>query len=316
MPLVITSNPPAVEDKFSITANPPQMPDITVTAAMQGSRLPDNAVFEWSATLEFKSSHAPNGGTHNTRHPDIAPQTGPNPSWRIPFTKVSGGELIVQVVMRAGSRSERESKKWKIVGSNPTSAAIRIFFNGIAANGTEAKRTAFRKLMRHESDLRQFLSSNYWPLYSEDGKGGVGLCQLTDPAPTDEQTWDWQENVRAGWALYQVKEREARGYPGREQRRTRFRQLVDAWNRHTRPGLQPLPVVLPAFTDDKLMRDTLRRFNGGHEYQPRQVNGILVVTVNANGESGTAEWESIPVAQRTGPGDHNYVENVLAEADY
>jgi len=248
MPLVITSNLAAGEDRFRITADA-QMPDITVTAAMQGGRLPDNAVFEWSATLEFNSHQAPNGGTRNTHHPDIAPQTGPSPSWRIPFTQVSGGELIVKVVMRAGSRSERESKKWEIVGNNPTSADIRIFFNGIAANGTEAKRTAFRKLMRHESDLRQFLAPNYWPLYSEDGKGGVGLCQLTDPTPTDEQTWDWQENVRVGWALYQVKEREARGYPGREQQRARFRQLVDVWNRHTRPGLQALPVVLPARTD-------------------------------------------------------------------
>jgi len=40
------------------------------------------------------------------------------------------------------------------------------------------------------------------------------------------------------------------------------------------------------------------------------------LTVNVDGKRGTAEWESIPVADRTGPGDHDYVENVLRERDY
>jgi len=314
MALTITSNLPATDENFKIAANPPAMPTITVTAAMQdGGRLPGNATFEWSATLEFNSSLALYGGKRNTRHPDIAPQTGPNPSWDIPFTEISGGKLVVKLVMRAGLHAEHASKEWDIVGTNPADTDIRTFANSIGAN-----RVAFRKLMRKESSLEQFHGrDNYWPLYSRDREGGVGLCQLTNPAPSDAQTWNWQENVRGGWDLYQAKEREARGYPGRKQQSAEFRALVDTLNRQrTRQNLPELIVNVPAYTEDQLMRATLRRFNGGNEYRLRRVNGILAVTISDDGRHGMAEWEVMPVAERIGPGDHNYVENVLSKADY
>jgi len=58
MPLVITSNQPTILTKFQITADA-QMPEIIVTAAMQGNgRLPANAMFDWSATLELAKMRA------------------------------------------------------------------------------------------------------------------------------------------------------------------------------------------------------------------------------------------------------------------
>ena len=42
----------------------------------------------------------------------------------------------------------------------------------------------------------------------------------------------------------------------------------------------------------------------------------LVVTLDASGRNGTAEWERVPVADRGSAGDPNYVNNVEAQADF
>ena len=319
MPLVITSLPAGT--RFAITAEA-EMPTITATAALQGQAIPQGIapIYEWSATLTFDGSapatSATFGGGRSTQHSRIAQQTSANPQWRIPFTEVRGGLLSVQVVMRVGTTEHRARVNWTIVGTNPTGTAIRAFANGIGAN-----RAVFRKKMRQESSLQQFRTPSNWPKYSSDGLGGVGLCQLTRPAPTADQTWSWKENVRGGWALYLEKERIARAYPRNVRNGERFRNLVTAWNRaRTTQGLPALPVELPDYTPEQLELDTLRGFNGYanslHEYRVRVENGALFVTVDPSGTRGLAEWERVPVADRGTVGDPNYVENVLAQSDF
>jgi len=320
MALTLTSNPPSNGPKFYITADA-RMPEVRVTATMPGQRIAPNAEFTWSATLVFDGARAPTvtprGSTGKTEHPAIGPFVSARPSWHIPFSHVRGGALTVTVVMRVGHTKAQASQTWLIVGTNPSHAAIRTFANSIGAD-----RVAFRKLMQHESRAEQFFRFNDWPKYSSDMKGGVGLCQLTEPKPTADQTWNWKQNVRGGWALYQKKEESARGFPGRVREGTRFRELVAAWNRaRTKKGLPALPVDLPDYTPDQLERDTLRGFNGYagglHEYRLRRnSDDTLYVTVNTSGTRGAAEWRQVRPDERSGPGDRNYVENVLKKSDF
>jgi len=323
MALTLASNsdvPSASKDPhFRITADA-RMPEVTVTATVPGQPIASNAEFTWSATLVFDGgkddTRTRYGSTGKTEHPAIGPFVSARPSWHIPFSHVRGGELTVTVVMRVGHTKEKAIQKWLIAGKNPSRAAIRTFANSIGAD-----RVAFRKLMQHESNAQQFLELDGWPKYSSDMKGGVGLCQLTEPKPTADQTWNWKKNVRGGWALYQKKEAYARGFPGRIREGTRFRELVAAWNRaRTKKGLPALPVDLPDYTPDQLERDTLRGFNGYagglHEYRLRRnSDDTLYVTVNASGTRGTAEWRQVRPDERSGPGDRNYVENVLKKPD-
>jgi len=271
------------------------------------------------------------GSKGHTEHPPIK-QTSTSSIWLIPFTKVCGGHLVVTVTVRVGgttqiisSKNEDKSKdqEWLVVGTKLTPGAIRTFVNKIAATSDEANRRAFRKLIKRESSLQQFRELNYfWPKYSSDGQGGVGLCQLTKPEPTLEQTWNWKENVRGGWALYQEKQRIARSYPRRVRTGDTFRNLVAAWNTtRAAQGLPTLPVTLPDYTPEQLARDTLRAYNGYanglHEYRlPRLADDTLNVTVNDNGTHGTVEWEQVPASERGNQGDANYVDRVLAETDF
>jgi hypothetical protein len=191
-------------------------------------------------------------------------------------------------------------------------------------------------------------------LFSSDGYGGAGLCQLTRPAPTDDQIWNWKENVKGGWALYRAKERVARAYPNKVQKSTAFQTMVNAYNAKRQaehgsgqPGagtplssvdrdppvapLTDLIIELPEFTAEQLQRDTLRGFNGYagiHEYRVKQdANGILVVTVDPSGTKGTAEWELVTREERirfydankiasNRRGDPNYVDDVLSRASF
>jgi len=75
------------------------------------------------------------------------------------------------------------------------------------------------------------------------------------------------------------------------------------------------------YTQDQLERDTVRGFNGYagglHEYRVHvDTAGNLVVNIDAAGTTGTAEWETVPVAARGASGDPNYVEHVYAQVSF
>lgn len=65
---------------------------------------------------------------------------------------------------------------------------------------------------------------------------GFGIAQLTSPAPTFEQCWDWKKNVDGGLALFAAKQRTAKTYLAQNNR---------------------------TFTADQLAHETVSRWNGG-----------------------------------------------------
>jgi hypothetical protein len=271
------------------------------------------------------------------KHPDISQVTTVN-KLTIPFSQVRGGSLTIAVTVVMGSTILRaQSDRLEVTGTNPSVTALAP---------VTPTNIAFRKLMQQETGLRQFLSPNC-PRFSEDNKGGVGICQVTDPRPTDDQVWSWIENVRAGWQFYQDKQSHAKNYPALVRNGTHFKGLVKAYNDQRAmqnkpaagaspaspaPALKPLTIELPDFNDEQLQWDTVRGYNGYagglHEYRVRvDKNGLLVVKVDAGGTKGTAEWEQISAADRTAQydkigldadkrGDPNYVNNVMKQTGF
>ena len=316
MAVVLSYDP--VGPKFSISADA-VMPSITVSATLSGVVVDPKTppVYTWNAALAFVGSVTPHGSGHNTSHRTIPAQTGPRNSFVIPFTEIRGGVLTVSVSVRVGANTlTAHSIGLTVVGTNPTPAAIKTKANAIGAT-----KVRFRKQMRQESSLMQFTTSG-WPHYSSDNLGGVGLCQITNPAPSADQTWDWKRNVDAGWALYREKEVIEQRFVTATRTGTEFRQWVTDWN-HSRLPAKPIPVTLPDYTAEQLELDTIRGFNGFanglHEFRvhrgpaPRR---LLVVTLAAGGQSGAAEWERVPVNERGTSGDPHYVEHVEAQADF
>lgn len=310
-------------------ASDAKMPVITVTAKLA---TPPSATVRYTWTVKLKSSSQ--GCAHAlgkvTSHPDIVATTDTN-SFTIPFTAMRGGDLSVAVAVTVdGHALTAERHDLQVTGTNPTIADLRA--------ALPAAPDAFKKLMRLESALRQFRSA-VCPLWSADNLGGVGICQLTPPG-SDDQIWDWKANVAGGLALYQSKERIARNYAATVRGGTTFPAQVKAYNDRRaaagrgpgKPPVAPVIVRVPDYTAAQLELDTIRAFNGYagglHEFRLRtDADGILVVTLDAVGPGGVAEWERISAADRTAHynavgiaaghrGDPNYVDDVSAQASF
>jgi hypothetical protein len=200
------------------------MPRITAVATLKHVT-PDPAVplqFQWKVTLVYNGVGCRHSPAREVRHPDITRVTTSD-TFVIPFSAVRGGDLTVSVSVNVGSsKLTATSHHLKVVGTNPTVAKL-------AAEAASAP-DLFKKLMRHESGLKQFLAPPC-PYWSRDGFGGVGLCQLTYPAPSDDQVWSWKENMNGGLNIYEEKKSSAEKFPANVQETAAFKAQVRAFNK-------------------------------------------------------------------------------------
>jgi hypothetical protein len=322
---------PAAGTRFAIDGNG-NMPVIVAEARIVGVSASTAASIPltWTVQLRFTASTCPHGPARNINHPDIV-RTAVGPTFRIPFSEVRGGTLSIRVRGTVAGRDvEVRSPDIDILGTNPTGADLNAALPHVT----------LRKIAQQESGGgRQFAAAanggvGKCPLWSADNLGGVGIMQITTPRPTDDEVWNWRENVARGIRIFQQKVAQARGYPAHVRRSHGFLALVAEFNEARRKrGLAPIPVDLPDFTTgdfdtnlQQLELDAIRGYNGFggrdrfglhmHEFRVAvDAQGRLRVNLNRAGTRGTAIWERVPVADRPhGFGDPDYVNHVLGQS--
>jgi hypothetical protein len=293
------------------------MPTIQAQARFVGLT-PDptpTTTFTWVIKIKFQCSACTNAIAREIN--DEFRLTSIGGTCPIRFPNVRGGALTIAVAVDLPTACYgAETKGLQIRGVNPPRAVVN------AACGT----VSLQKMVLQESGRRQFDAASdggvsTCPLFSGDHQGGVGLLQITNPRPTDDDHWDWQANINHGIQIMNGKRNIARGYPAQVRNSAAFRLLQQQFI----AGRNPPPViVLPDFTADQLELDAIRGYNGYggrdafgnhlHEFRvPVDAAGNLRVTVGANNR-GTIEWERVPAADRPqGFGDPNYVNNVLRQ---
>lgn len=138
--------------------------------------------------------------------------------------KIIGGKLTVEV--KVGADTFKRSVVVK--GKNPGEQRVTQLL------GTIDDVKGFEKIIEKESVFKNFIDADGEPLLSFDQ--GYGLTQMTNPAPTYEQVWNWKENVKGGCSLFQEKQKAAKSYLSKDKR---------------------------SYTDDQLKLETLSRWNGG-----------------------------------------------------
>src|SRR5262245_1558699 len=156
-------------------------------------------------------------------------ETTPNNKWNAkPVITNRGGTLTV----RAAAGGTSASISVRVRGINPDAADVIQYLS------TKANSAGFDRIIQHESKFKHFDASGE-PVESFDG--GYGMCQLTFPAPTFEQVWNWKLNADGGLRLFEQK------------RAAAIRYLTQ----NNRP-----------YTADQLTRETICRWNGGayHEW--------------------------------------------------
>ncbi len=200
-----------------------------------------------------------------------------------------------------------KSKGLKIGATNPSLSELATAFPN----------DVLKRIARHESGARQFMADPGckapYPLFSGDNLGGVGLFQITRPAPSPEQIWDWRANLAAGISIYESKRKVAMGYPVQcREYSKRYAALVADFNAKRVAANQPaISVVLPDFTDDQIDDDAIRGFNGFggtdvlgqagslREFQiPVLDNRIVIEEIDEKKRVGILKWQRTPTSKR------------------
>ncbi len=113
-----------------------------------------------------------------------------------------------------------------VKGAQTTLAVISAYL------ATKSNAAGFDRILTHESRNEHYKDGA--PKKSFDN--GYGICQLTTPAPTFDQVWNWKKNIDAGLVLFAQKRTAAVTYLSQSGR---------------------------TYTDDQLQRETVCRWNGG-----------------------------------------------------
>lgn len=171
-----------------------------------------------------------------------------------------GGTLIV----RATAGAAHASMTVKITGTNPKAAEVIHYLS------TKANSAGFGRIIQHETKFKHF-GANGEPVKSFDG--GYGMCQLTFPAPTFEQVWNWKLNVDGGLKLFGQKHAAAVAYLSQTNR---------------------------AYTADQLKRETVCRWNGGayHEWDSKAGRWVRSANVLCDSKTGNIGWDMTDSANK------------------
>jgi hypothetical protein len=330
MPPSIEIISPTNDRNFDITtgsmATGPQMPSFSAEARILGIT-PDptpTTQFTWTVEIKFQTSDC----QPNVRRPvtinDQFELLSVGGRINIAFPRVRGGQLTLTVstVLPTG-KIEAMTSGLRIRGINP----MRAELNGALPTLT------LQRIAAHESTQRQFRADRNGgigncPLMSADRAGGVGLFQITNPAPTEDEHWDWLANIRRGIAIFNEKQRIARNYPAQVRRSQGFGDLVRRYNLANPPTADSPTIsvdLLPDFDANQLELDSIRGYNGWagrdlfrlplHEFRvPVDPDGNLVVNTDMTTGIQSIVWERVPAADRPqNTGDPNYVDHVLAQ---
>ena len=163
-----------------------------------------------------------------------------------------GGTLTV----RALAGGQNAIATVKIKGTNPSVAEVTQFL------ATKANSAGFDKILAHESNCRHFTPIGE-PIKSFDN--GYGICQLTSPAPSFEQVWNWESNVDGGLRLFATKRAAAITYLSQSSR---------------------------AYTEDQIKYEAVCRWNGGsyHEWSDAAAKWVRHPNILCDSATGNIGW--------------------------
>ena len=218
----------------------------TITAAAEWPSIP----FQTDAT----GQHTWNWALVWGRYKQSGSASTPSNQWDAKSVVTNlGGTLTVRV--QAGQQIA--ILVVKIKGTNPSAADVTGFL------ASKPNSSGFDRILIKESGCRNFNITGE-PVVSFDQ--GYGICQLTNPAPTFEQAWNWKSNVEAGLKLFAGKQIEAISY-------------LSQGNR--------------SYTADQLKYETVCRWNGGtyHEWDATAGAWVRHPNIVCDSATGNIGWD-------------------------
>lgn len=175
-------------------------------------------------------------------------------TWLVDLGQVVGGTLSVKVKVGA----DVFKRSICILAKNPDEARVKTFL----ATLEDVK--GFDKLLAQESKFKNFINADGYPVVAFDG--GYGMTQMTNPAPTFEQVWNWKENIKGGAGLYKSKQAIAKKYLSKQKR---------------------------TYTDEQLKLETWSLWNGGNYHVWDEINKAWIRNPDIldDSKTGNIGWD-------------------------
>jgi hypothetical protein len=176
--------------------------------------------------------------------------------WQVNFSdKVLGGTLTVSVTVNGKTLT----RSVVIKGQNPDAQSVSDYVASLE------DMAGFEKLLEQETNSRHFINLDGEPIVAFDS--GYGITQMTNPAPSYEQAWNWKANILAGSSIYQEKVRLAKRFLGQQGR---------------------------VYSDDQLQHEVFSRWNGGSYHQWDSALGEWVRKKNilCDSNTGNIGWST------------------------
>jgi hypothetical protein len=191
-----------------------------------------------------------------------------------------------------------DSKTYKIHGTNPGQQKIDAEF---AAQSDDIPLQVIKGIACAESHYRQFASIREGgtgiPVIGSQTSSGhkaVGIMQVLNPLPTSRAVWSWRQNIQEG--LYVLSEKVTVA------KKVHISERKKLNSKRKEAGLPACPIGVPmALNDEQLVRESIRRYNSGREYQWEPWDAAYC-------EDGQWMIDPINIGKH---GDPNYVDKVL-----
>lgn len=244
---------PAESDVFTIGQDA-TFPEIVFEFRAQGA---GNYTWSWVIEWEAKAS----GLRERARRGDVLQTFRESGSfiscdkrWSVDFSgKVLGGTLTVTVVVGQSTLV----RTILINGTNPTPDSIAVYVAELE------NMSGFEKLLEQETRSKHFIEFDHEPIVAFDQ--GYGITQMTRPAPSYEQIWNWKANILGGSSVYKDKVRIAKQYLGQAGR---------------------------TYTNEQLQREVFSRWNGGayHEWDTASTSWVRRKNTLCDTQTGNIGW--------------------------
>jgi hypothetical protein len=326
-PEIVVKEPAGVKEFFIDGGDPPRMPQLTVEVIGITPAPGVEPEYTWQTRVDYRAADYPavpgqRGQGRDIASPAYDDKTVKNdtefePTFLMGTNQVIRGGTLKLTAKLTVAGTDVEAKtpetgndRLRILGNNPTPATVSAYVSALGVPNLWGTlnynyHTVVRQIISQESLVRQFDPNNV-PLWSQDNARGVGLMQITNPAPTDDEVWDWRKNIDRGVLIFRMKLVIAR---------QRLQVLV---NQVVNEAATMGATVAP-FTPDMVVLNAIRGYNGYNngngqmdEYRHmRDAQNRLVIM------NGRTVWERVPVAVRgTQLGDPDYVNHVLGRPDF
>jgi hypothetical protein len=179
-----------VSNSVIVMDETPRIPalDLVVTAKSGLSDLTSTTTFDWSAVVRHNPRTAGDRNGPNREFSITATGSAVGGRFSVVFNGVMAGELSIEVRATIDGRpASARTAGFTVVARNPNRSTVQA----------EIGDDLLRRIACHESGQRQFATTpgttTRSPLWSGDNLGGVGLFQITVPAPSHDQVWNWRQ---------------------------------------------------------------------------------------------------------------------------